>query len=468
MMTSKKTASPGRDATGSRQGKRPSRFSDTYLKTLKPPPGQRELIQFEAGTGLGVRVSANNISFIVQTRLKDGRRWRETLASYGALTVEQARSIAQERSADAKRGGPEGDLFKKRADEIAQARLSEQAKKVTLRFLLDRWRTKHLVNRAPSYAKRSVSAVERVFTRLLDEPAALIAKKQVREALDHVTGPGAARQAAVALLAAFNWAVGEDYLSASPLHGLKLPPLPPPRDRVLDAAEARRAWAAASRLPYPSGPLVCLLMLTACRLNEIARLRWNEIVEDDDGRKAIVLPGGRGGRTKTGAGHLAPLTPAALDVLAACPPVVGCKYVFSSDGRRASNNSDRIKKALDAEIKAKGEPVLGWRFHDLRHTIVSTLASEQFGYDPIVLDKLLGHTPVKLRGMVGRYQHHEYGPTRRRALEDWATFLTRPAAEIVTLRAKSDTKADTRPTPCGPVRPSRQKTVAATEAARLY
>ena len=68
-------AARGRDEPPMQARPRGFRFSDAFLKKLKVPEGQREVIQFEAGTGLGVRVSANGqISFIVQLRLKDGSR----------------------------------------------------------------------------------------------------------------------------------------------------------------------------------------------------------------------------------------------------------------------------------------------------------------------------------------------------------------------------------------------------------
>jgi integrase len=426
------------------KGKRtaPLRFSDTYLKTLKPPPGQRELIQFEAGTGLGVRVSANNISFIVQTRLKDGRRWRETLKPWGAMTIEDARSIAQERSADAARIGEEGDLFKRRANAATQARLSALAKQFTLRALVDRWGRKHLVNRAPGYAKRSVSGIERVFKKLLDRPATLITKEEVGDALDLVTGPGAARQAAVALLAAYNWAVSEDCLPTNPLASLKLPPLPPPRDRVLNAAELRRIWAAACRLPYPSGAFVKLLLLSAARLNEIARLKWDEIETGDSGLKTIMLAADR---TKTSVKHAIPLSDVALDVLADCARhrVVGCRFVFSSDGHRALNNSDRVKKALDAEIATDGgPPVPHFVFHSFRHAFATLTTGEDFnggeGFDAMAVDRQLGHTPVKLRGVAARYNHQQFLPTRRRILAGWGPYVSRPPADVVVFKRERE------------------------------
>jgi integrase len=403
----------------------PPRFSDTYLRALRPPPDRRELIQFEAGTGLGVRVSKANVSFIVQLKLKDGTRWRETLGAYGKLTVEAAREAAQALAGDIAKGV---DLHKARADVVAAARAREETKKFTLRALVDCWCSKHLVARRPGYARRAASGVERAFAGLLDRPAALIAKPEVREALDRVSvesGPGAARQAGAQALAAYRWAVSEDLLQANPLDSLKLPPLTPPRERILNDDEARRVYAAACRLPYPGGAYVRLLMLTGCRRAEIAGLRWEEIVADDDeGRKALELPPER---MKAGKPHRVPLSAAALDTLRDCQRVVGCAYVFSSDGWRAINNFDRLKKQLDEEVS--DPPLKHWTFHDLRRTLVTTLAAK--GFDPVVIDLLLGHQPSKLTPIARIYQKFEHAATRRKALETWAEHLTRSSSEVV-------------------------------------
>jgi integrase len=317
-------------------------------------------------------------------------------------------------------------------------------KQFTLRALVDQWDKKHLVNRAPGYAKRSVSGIERVFKKLLDRPAALITKEEAGDALDLVAGPGAARQAAVALLAAYNWAVTEDCLPTRPLASLRLPPLPPPRDRVLNAAELRRVWAAACGLPYPGGPFVKLLLLSAARLNEIARLKWDEIETGDTGLKTIMLAADR---TKTSVKHAIPLSDEALDVLADCARhrVVGCKFVFSSDGHRALNNSDRVKKALDAEIaKDSGPPVPQFVFHSFRHAFATLTTGEDFnggeGFDAMAVDRQLGHTPVKLRGIAARYNHQQFLPTRRRILAAWGPYVSRPPADVVVLKRGRERK----------------------------
>ena len=395
------------------------RFTDAFLKKIKMPEGRREVFQFETGTGLGVRVSeTGNISFIVQTRLKDGRRWRETLGSYGGLTIEDARSIAQERSADAKRGGEHGDLFKKHADAIMTARLSADARKFTLRALIERWRRDHLSQKRQGYAVRAFAYIERRFGGLLDRPAASLTKTEVREALEATRdecGVGAARNAAASLRAAYRWALSEDLLASDPLSGLKLPPRVEDRERVLSIGEARRIYRAAASLPYPAGHFIRLLMLTGCRRSEIAGLRWDEIVTEADG-KAIVISGAR---TKTGSGHHVPLSTAALDVVAdaARHRIVGSKFVFTSDGWRPFSNFSRLKGWLDAAIGEEGDPVEDWRLHDFRRTLVSTLAAKPFRYDPVTLDLLLGHQPSQLSPVARIYQKEKHLDVRRAALE---------------------------------------------------
>jgi integrase len=68
-------------------------------------------------------------------------------------------------------------------------------------------------------------------------------------------------------------------------------------------------WAAGSAGHF--GKLVRLLLLTGCRRNEIAELRWSEITAD-----AIELSGEQ---TKKSVAHTVTLTPTMRDVLATLP-----------------------------------------------------------------------------------------------------------------------------------------------------
>ena len=238
------------------------RFTDTFMKKIIDNldlflNGRREVIQFEEASGLGVRVSqTGQISFIVQLKLKDGGRHRETLGSYGKLTVHSARAAAQALAGKIAMGV---DLQQERAEAEAKVKAkasAEEAKKFTVGVLADQWRRRHLVKQRPSYAKRAHANVERTFKHLYAMPAIALTRADVRKAVDKaleprktkkvgpgshfVGGPSAARNAAASLHAAYRWAFAEELIDQDPLSGLKLPALGPDRDRVLTIDEARR------------------------------------------------------------------------------------------------------------------------------------------------------------------------------------------------------------------------------------
>ena len=421
-------------------------FSDAALSKLKIPPGKRELIRFEAGTGLGVRVSGQSqISFIVQHRLKDGTRWRETLGVYGKLTVDDARKAAKAIAGDIAR---DIDPRQKRAETEAKAKAKEraaEAEKFTVGALVTRWKRDWLATKRRGYAIRAAANVERTFEHLLDVPAAALTRADVRKALEAKRapkakrssgrgnrvegGPAAVRNAVGSLRAAYRWALGEELIDQDPLNGLKLPARTADRDRVLGIDEARRIYAVAGRLDYPAQQFIRLLMLTGMRRSEIAGLRWDEIVTEPDGAKAIKLPPSR---TKNHGGHYISLSSAALEVIADCARhrIVGSPYVLTSDGWRPFANFARTKAWLDQALADDGKEIADWRFHDFRRTIVSTLAAKPFRYDAVLLDLLLGHQPSQLSPVARIYQREEHLDLRAEALEAWAKHLTAAPATV--------------------------------------
>ena len=416
------------------------RFTDAFIKKITGRldeylNGRREVIQFEAATGLGVRVSqTGQISFIVQLKLKDGSRHRETLGGYGKLTIESARAAAQALAGKIAIGiDPRAEAREKADKEAADARAKAEQDaidRLTLRVMIDQWRRKHLNGKRPSYAIRAFRNVERTFASLLDTPAASITRPQVRAILSgEELAPAAARNAAVSLKAAYQWALeGCDLLAQNPLNGLKLPGQMSERDRTLSIGEARLIYAAAGKLDYPAKHFVRLLMLTGARRGEIAGLRWDEIVTAEDGARAIVLPGNR---TKTGSSHFIPLSGEALKVIGECVRVVGCKYILSSDGHQPFANFTRAKAWLDEELGGdEGAQLPHWTFHDFRRTLVSTLAGKPFRFSPIMLDLLLGHSPSQLSAIAKIYQREAHLDDRRDAIEQWARHLLQQPAAV--------------------------------------
>ena len=122
---------------------------------------------------------------------------------------------------------------------------------------------------------------------------------------------------------------------------------------------------------YPYGPLFQLLVLTACRKNEIGGARWREI---DLEKRLLLIPAER---FKSDATHLVPLTGAALSVLETLPRFTKGDHLFSSTfGERPVSGfagaKDRLDKLMVEDLGGALQP---FRIHDLRRTVRTRLAS---------------------------------------------------------------------------------------------
>src|SRR5262249_55410307 len=145
------------------------------------------------------------------------------------------------------------------------------------------------------------------------------------------------------------------------------------RDRVLDDAEIRTLWAALDHCSPPAYVrLVRVLLLSAARLNEMARLQWPEIVGD-----VAVVPAAR---TKQRQDHAPPITPDIAPLIGKPLDDSMGDFVFSSDGGATPfSGFSKAKRRLDqqiAKLRAEAElPAMpGWRLHDLRRTARSLMS----------------------------------------------------------------------------------------------
>lgn len=176
------------------------------------------------------------------------------------------------------------------------------------------------------------------------------------------------------------------------------------RDRVLEDRELHSIWAACGQQGQPHGVLVKVLLLTACRRNEIAHLHHSEVVNG-----CIRLPKER---VKTGEPLILPLSQAALDLLATCPP--GEWYFPTPRNGEPFSTFTRGKRELD-----RLSPEVGpWVLHDLRRTAATLM--ERAGVLPHVIEAVLNH---KVRGVAGVYRRHNFVEEKRDALERLANCI---------------------------------------------
>ncbi len=152
-------------------------------------------------------------------------------------------------------------------------------------------------------------------------------------------------------------------------------------------------------------------------------------------------------RYKTKKANVVPLTAAALAVIDTQDRTNGSDLIFSTTGNTAFSGYTKCKAKLDKDMLAKLREAAKergdnpekvtlpeWRLHDLRRT-AKTLMSEA-RVRPDISERVLGHV---IKGVEGVYDHHDYIPEKRAALEALAALLDRivnpPAANVVLLRA---------------------------------
>jgi integrase len=222
--------------------------------------------------------------------------------------------------------------------------------------------------------------------------------------------PGRSRALFSALSGMFGWLQRHRLMDANPCAGVHRPPAPAARERVLTKEEIRKFWEACEKLGTPFGPLFKLLLLTGCRLREVAGMVRGELHDDD----TWLIPGSR---TKNRRPHLVPLPPLARDLLKGIDRIENCSFVFSTNGKSPVAGWSKIKVRLDALI----QPSAAWRLHDLRRTAVTGMA--ELGIRPDVIELVVNHVSGTRGGIAGVYNRSELMPERRAALERWSTHV---------------------------------------------
>jgi integrase len=217
-----------------------------------------------------------------------------------------------------------------------------------------------------------------------------------------------------ALSSMFSWLQKRRRIENDPTSNLHPPSLPSARDRVLSAAEIRDFWNATNELKTTVGDALKLVLLCGARLNEIVRLRWDEV-----GLDASLNVGGTliiaGSRTKNGRALVLPLPEVARDIVDRQPR--NGPFVFAANSVTAITVGSKIKSLLDALM---GHPP-PWRLHDLRQTAVTGMA--ELGVRPDVIELIVNHISGSRGGIAGIYNRSELLSERREALQRWANHL---------------------------------------------
>jgi integrase len=385
---------------------------DTAMLGL--PEGVKEKFYFDdelKGFGLRLRKRDDDRivrSWIVAYRVP-GHQRRMLVGDGYKLTATQARQAARKLLAQVELDGdPQKDRkAKKKKDRILYGDVVEDflaARKATTKPDTVRILENYLLG--PKGKRATKAGMEAYLKPLHTLPLHLITRQEISDALEKIEKPAIKRGVYMALHGMFSWAVGKGKADTNPVNIGKLD-APGQRDRVLSNAELKAVWRGLDDNDF--GTVVKLLVLTGCRREEIAGMRWSEF-DDEISPTTWTLPEKRSKNRKA---LTLPVTEMMLDIIEGVPRRPGHDNLFGM----ARFTRWHRKAELDAKINL--DP---WTIHDLRRSVATHLADD-LGIEPYVIEAMLNHRSGVKRGVAGTYNRSEYKKEVKAAMEKWSAHI---------------------------------------------
>ncbi|MGG2037371.1 site-specific integrase [Pseudomonas paraeruginosa] len=349
--------------------------------------------------------------FMLQYRTNAGERRKPALGLYGELTVEQARSLAQEWLAQVRRGGDP-------AAEKTAARQAPTVKELCAKFMGDYSKERN----KPSTQRGYQGVIDRNINPILGKMKAQDVKRPDVAALMKKLAhkPAEANRTFGVLRKMFNMAEVWGYRPDGTNPCRHVPMYPAGKaTRLISDEEMGRIFRQLDMMeaeglePYVIPLAIRLQFEFAARRSEIVLLEWDWV---DLAHRRVVWPD-----SKTG-GMSKPMSEEAYRLLSTAPRHPGSPYVLPSPRNPMKHMTygehyGGWKRAL----KAAAVPHVGT--HGIRHRSATDIANSGI---PVKVGMVL--TAHKTVAMFMRYVHTEDGPVRQ-------------AAELVANRRKTITEA---------------------------
>jgi integrase len=338
-------------------------------------------------------------SYVYQYKAR-GKTRRMLCGAVGVISAQQARNTAknfefklrnhidpaaERRALRAHEGHTLGDAIEQYLSAIEGKRRENTLRSVRF-YLRERWKKFH------------------------DRPLSEITARESSEHLVKLTedcGPSAANRARACLSALYVWARKRLMCTTNPIVDTEPAEVNGSRERALSDQEIAALWQATEN-GGDYQPIVRLLLLTGCRVREIAELQWSEV--DLEANSITIAKE----RSKNSNAHLVPLGAEAMAILRSRHRYAA--NVFGQ-GERGFNSFSTNKRSLDKTLQFKD----AWTHHDLRRTVATGL--QRLGVRLEVTERVLNHTGAARTGVAGVYHLHDFAAEKRAALEAWENHI---------------------------------------------
>jgi integrase len=405
------------------RSKSPTRLTSAAIDSL--PPGDHNDPTARLGLQLRVREKAAGTSRTWFMRYRWGEsHGRIVIGHWPSTTLADARAEVQrlrgemDKGIDPKRARPTRRSATTKAQGAPPA--SGRDSRQTIEFLASEFMERYVrpKRKRPEYAQAILDRDVLPAWRARD--ARSIKPREVIELLDSIVDRGSpvtANRTAALLSQMFRFGVHRTIVETSPVQLLMRPGgKEKQRARILTDDELRifltdpRAATRFERLEH----VMLILLLTGQRRGELALARWKDV---DLKAGAWTIPPEN---SKTGRGHVVPLTPRAVREFRVLKNAAGkSPHVLPAvDAARPLDPKQLTRSLAKCRERMKKLGIAEFTLHDLRRTCRTGLA--RLKVPPHIAERVLNHAPEKIPGT---YDVHDYLEEKRDALDKWAKHL---------------------------------------------
>ena len=391
--------------------KSPAKFTDAFVKSLRPDPEKEKYYVRAELRGLALCVYWSGVKtwFFIYTF--EGVRKSMALGNYPDVSLAKARELY----ADAWK------LYAAGKDPKRLAEIEEEERRTapTVKRLVE----DYIESLSKKSKDQDAWALRKYVVPVLGElKAADVSRKDVINLLTDVSknhGGGMSNQVRKYLSTMFNYAIDHEIVELSPVSNVKKLSKAKPRERYLKEPEIVKVWAALSgdkvMISDTMRRALKLILVTGQRPGDVAGMVESELDGD-----VWIIPKER---YKTEIDHMVHLTGFAKSLL------TGKRrggFVFPSAHfkmKKAPMLVNSMGHAIKRNLAAIG--VAPFTPHDLRRTAATHLGRLKFSDE--VIDAVLGH--IK-KGIIATYNQHDYEEEKKEALKAWAVDLQRMVGKI--------------------------------------
>jgi integrase len=350
--------------------KKLEREANAALDSKELPEGEDDKVYFDtllSGFGVRLRRRPNGMirkSWILQYRV--GMVQRRQRIGDDTMRVIVAREKARKLLAQIKEG----------ADPQSAKRAQRHKDAMTLRSVIGDYLAQQTGSKSTLRVTRHYLEGT-YFKPLLGMSLERITRRDIATqllAIGKTKGAPTVLGARSALSGALAWAVSAGLIETNAMIGAWRPKTPPSRSRILSDAEITSVWHGVDDGDF--GRVISLIICTACRREEVAKMVWSEL-DLDAGVWRIPAA-----RTKSKREHVLPITSLMREIIDKAPRRVGIDFVF---GRTGFSSWSIAKPVLDERLG-----LAHWTVHDLRRSVASGMANT-LRVPPHIISMALNH-----------------------------------------------------------------------------